>query len=587
MPCYNTVPISIIPPTGQGQGPLVWQNGSQINRLNIPLNPSWLVYDGSKTRWGDGSAQAPIYLPSLQQVQQSTINYSVGLNTSGQLAAYANTTVNPNNALVTATGSITPRTLANRFADVVNVKDFGAKGDGVTDDTAACQAAINTGREVYIPSGTYKITTALNVPTGSTVRGQNPASTAIAAYGCNAINIASGSIFIIIDNLQFQSYTTGGTVNPQTNPCIFCSGSAASPVNYVEVLNCYIVGYQTGITWNYTRNSIVFNTSTVSCQYGVILYGQSINNIIDSCILQANGGIASIQTVVDLTNPITGLGARGEGLMVCNSLLAGGQYGINSQSFLSLNVSNCVIDINSDNSSGVSGVYLYDNYASLVGCWIQGKTSAVSLGSVTTFWGGNPNNPVSINSCNLVTWGTSANGLVIGTNNVGITVAGGSIACTSGGTCIISSASPISVAGVQFINPGSVASMKLTGATNYLNGNSGNNNYAQYNAVQTATPTCLAWLRFSMSGTTLTTTKAYNSSVVRNSVGNYTMTIVPNASYPLGDINYAWQIFADRGANNAIGVSVSSATTTALTFTTTNQAGTLVDPLQVCINIWD
>ena len=56
---------------------------------------------------------------------------------------------------VTATGSTTARSLANRFADVVNVKDFGAKGDGVTDDTASIVLAASSGNRIYFPSGTY------------------------------------------------------------------------------------------------------------------------------------------------------------------------------------------------------------------------------------------------------------------------------------------------------------------------------------------------------------------------------------------------------------------------------------------------
>jgi hypothetical protein len=62
---------------------------------------------------------------------------------------------------VIATGSTTPRTSEARAADVVNVKDHGATGDGNTDDTAAINAAIDegvaTGRAVYFPGGTYKV----------------------------------------------------------------------------------------------------------------------------------------------------------------------------------------------------------------------------------------------------------------------------------------------------------------------------------------------------------------------------------------------------------------------------------------------
>lgn len=61
---------------------------------------------------------------------------------------------------VLAVGSDTPRTLADRFADVVNVKDFGAVGDGITDDTRSIQAAINAanpfGKQIIVPAGRYK-----------------------------------------------------------------------------------------------------------------------------------------------------------------------------------------------------------------------------------------------------------------------------------------------------------------------------------------------------------------------------------------------------------------------------------------------
>ena len=64
---------------------------------------------------------------------------------------------------VTATGSSASRTLKDRFADTVSIKDFGAVGDGVTDDTAAIQAAFLTAssasREIYFPSGTYFLNT--------------------------------------------------------------------------------------------------------------------------------------------------------------------------------------------------------------------------------------------------------------------------------------------------------------------------------------------------------------------------------------------------------------------------------------------
>jgi len=89
------------------------------------------------------------------------------------------------------------RTLQSKFDDFISIKDFGAKGDGVTDDTSAINRAftelftreVNTEvrRSVFFPAGTYKITDTIKIPSYAKLYGEGANSSTIKYYTSGSI----------------------------------------------------------------------------------------------------------------------------------------------------------------------------------------------------------------------------------------------------------------------------------------------------------------------------------------------------------------------------------------------------------------
>ncbi len=80
------------------------------------------------------------------------------------------------------------RFVQDKLRETISVKDFGAVGDGVADDTAAIQAAIDAAgnwasvvfaKTLYIPSGTYKITSTLLIRPYVSIQGDGNSRTVI------------------------------------------------------------------------------------------------------------------------------------------------------------------------------------------------------------------------------------------------------------------------------------------------------------------------------------------------------------------------------------------------------------------------
>jgi hypothetical protein len=112
---------------------------------------------------------------------------------------------------------------------VFNVLDYGATGDGTTDDTAAFQAAVNAaftpeasnfgGSTLFIPRGNYKITTVITLPNAQFNITGAGSSSVITCVGCSAFRYPGQFTTISkLENLWISGDSTANTEAFNSNP---------------------------------------------------------------------------------------------------------------------------------------------------------------------------------------------------------------------------------------------------------------------------------------------------------------------------------------------------------------------------------
>jgi len=283
----------------------------------------------------------------------------------------------------------TVRSFQQKFDDFVNVRDFGAVGDGVVDDTESIRRAIEqiyketenlndprTRRTIYIPAGTYLTSNVISIPPYASLHGDGPKNTTISLqYGNLSVANISDSAFqsggtigsggatlpdsisisgigftntadeiqypllnidsasnVVITNSLFESNVKAGVTYPNVIEIL----STATSTENVQLDNIQVLGGGNGIV----------NTGTTTKH--VVLQNSRLADISNTAIIL--GSMDSYMSVSNYFSDV--LTATEEGAGTVSSMSFGGTFGSGSDSATGISLGN--LNIGTARSSSVS-----------------------------------------------------------------------------------------------------------------------------------------------------------------------------------------------------------------------------------------
>jgi hypothetical protein len=169
---------------------------------------------------------------------------------------------------------VTKRTTVAALSSAVNVKSYGAIGDGTTNDTAAINAAITaagTNGTVFFPKGTYLVTSTLQMLTGQCFLGDGGSM-----QGTSTIKKgANGDLINMVGRCRLENLNLDSVGATYTGRGIFVSTGFSQVINNVRSANnvTYALEYEatsgggTFVT-NFVADMITASADTAAIKVG-------------------------------------------------------------------------------------------------------------------------------------------------------------------------------------------------------------------------------------------------------------------------------------------------------------------------------
>jgi hypothetical protein len=156
--------------------------------------------------WLTAGSNYKFVLKTSTDITLATWDNITGINGTGIATNAANVQYDP-----AGTGAVST-TVQAKLRQIVNVKDYGAVGDGTTDDSAAILAALNACAPygtVLFAAGTYLINSQINIPQSNiTIDGQGALLLAKAATNFEYMLLGTSLTNVVVKNLNIDANQT-------------------------------------------------------------------------------------------------------------------------------------------------------------------------------------------------------------------------------------------------------------------------------------------------------------------------------------------------------------------------------------------